>query len=185
MLAKERDLDAYVRLGAELGGRLVAWGRVDDALAVWRDVLASCAGRDVPSLGEHADQFARSLAAAKRYADAAVVAARAVEAARQRADAEPFWLMADYLAFYLEHAGRLEQAMGLWRDAIDAGSNLPRTFDRLSLALDRAGSPGAAAEVCEKGLARFPPEARRYKLVQQIERRAERCRAKVRLANDQ
>jgi hypothetical protein len=39
--------------------------------------------------------------------------------------------------------------------------------------------------VCETGLARFPDEARRYKLVQQIERRAQRCRAKARLACDQ
>jgi hypothetical protein len=72
----------------------------------------------------------------------------------------------------------------VWREAIDGGSNIPRTFDRLSLALDRAGNPGAAAEVCAIGLARFPDEARRYKLVQQIEKRAERCRAKVRLASD-
>jgi hypothetical protein len=92
--------------------------------------------------------------------------------------------MADHLASYLEHAGRLEQAMGLWREAIDGGSNVPRTFDRLSLALDRAGNPGAAAEVCETGLTRFPHEARRDKLVQQIEKRAQRCRAKARLASD-
>jgi hypothetical protein len=73
--------------------------------------------------------------------------------------------------------------MGVWREAIDGGSNIPRTFDRLSLALDRAGNPGAAAEVCETGLERFPNQARRYKLVQQIEKRAQRCRAKVRLAS--
>ncbi len=90
--------------------------------------------------------------------------------------------MADHLAGYLERAGRLEQATGLWRETISAGSNLPRTFDRLSLALDRAGNPSAAVEVCELGLARFSREVRRYKYVQQIEKRAERCRAKAHLA---
>jgi hypothetical protein len=59
--------------------------------------------------------------------------------------------MADHLATYLEHAGRLEQAIGLWRGAIDGGSNVPRTFDRLSLALDRAGNSGAAAECARRG----------------------------------
>lgn len=185
LLAGERDLTAYVRLGAEFGGRLVAWGRGDDALAVWHDVVAGCAGRDVPSLADETDRFAETLAAAKRYADAAAVAEPAFEAARQQARPESFWRMADHLAFYLERAGRLEQAMGLWRQAIDAGSNLPRTFDRLSLALDRAGNPGDAAEVCELGLARFSHEVRRYKLVEQIQKRAQRCRAKARLANDQ
>jgi tetratricopeptide (TPR) repeat protein len=184
LLAGERDLAPYVRLGAELGGRLVAWGRVDDALAVWHEVVPGCAGRDVPSLVDETDRFAEALAAAKRYADAAVVAEPAFEAARQQARPELLWRMADHLAFYLERAGRLEQAMGLWREAIDGGSNVPRTFDRLSLALDRAGNPDAAAEVCETGLARFSHEARRYKLIQQIENRAERCRAKARVASD-
>jgi DNA polymerase III epsilon subunit-like protein len=184
LLAGERDLAAYARLGAEFGGRLVAWGRADDALAVWNDVIAGCASREVPSLTDEADRFAEALATAKRYADAASVAAPAVEALRRQAEPERFWHIADHLAFYLERAGRVEQAIDLWREALDTGSNLPRTFDRLSLALDRAGDPAAAAEVCEIGLARFPREARRYKLVQQIEKRAERCRAKVRLASD-
>jgi tetratricopeptide (TPR) repeat protein len=184
LLAGERDLAPYVRLGAELGSRLVARGRVDDALAVWHQVVAGCAGRDVPSLVDETDRFAEALAAAKRYADAAVVAEPAFEAARQQGRPEPLWRMADHLAFDLERAGRLEQAMGLWREAIDGGSNVPRTFDRLSLALDRAGNPDAAADVCETGLARFSHEARRYKLVQQIEKRAERCRAKARVASD-
>jgi tetratricopeptide (TPR) repeat protein len=156
LLAGERDLAPYVRLGAELGGRLVAWGRVEDALAVWHEVVAGCAGRDVPNLVDQTDRFAEALAAAKRYADAAVVAEPAFQAARQQARPEPLWRIADHLASHLERAGRLEQAMGLWREAIDGGSNVPRTFDRLSLALDRAGNPGAAAEVCETGLARSP-----------------------------
>ena len=184
LLAGERDLAPYVRLGAELGGRLVAWGRVDDALSVWHQVVAGCAGRDVPSLVDETDRFAEALAATKRYADAAVAAEPAFEAARHQAHPEPLWRIADHLASYLERTGRLEQAMALWREAIDGGSTVLRTFDRLSLALDRAGNPGAAAEVCETGLARFPEQARRYKLVQQIEKRAERCRAKVRLASD-
>jgi pentatricopeptide repeat protein len=63
LLARERDPASYVRLGAELGGRLVAWGRVDDALAIWHEMEA--------------------LGAAKRYADAAEVAEPAFEAARR------------------------------------------------------------------------------------------------------
>ena len=141
LLAEERDLAAYVRLGAEFASRLVAWQRVEDALAVWDDVVAGCAGRDVLSLADQTDRFAETLAAAKRYADAALVAEPAVEAARQQGRPEFFWQIADHLASYLERTGRLEKAICLWREAIDEGSNVPRTFDRLSLALDRAGQP--------------------------------------------
>src|SRR6266704_3990782 len=88
LLAGERNLTAYARPGAEFGSRLVAWGRSDDALAVWRDVVAGCTGRDVPSLADETDRFAEALAAAKRYADAAAVAEPAVEAARQQAQPE-------------------------------------------------------------------------------------------------
>jgi tetratricopeptide (TPR) repeat protein len=179
LLAGERDLAAYVRLGARFGGRLLAWGRAEDALAVWDSVVAGCERRDVPSLADETDRFAEMLAAAKRYADAAAVAEPACQAARQQGRPELFWRIADHLSFYLERVGRLEQAIGLWHEAIDAGSNLPRTFDRLSLALDRADHPSAAAQVCEIGLARFSSEARRSRIVQQIEKRAERCRAKA------
>jgi tetratricopeptide (TPR) repeat protein len=179
LLALERDLTAYVRLGREFGQRLVAWGRTDDALAVWRDVVVNCAGRDVPSLTEETNYFAEALAAAKRYMEASVIAAPAVEAARQQGRPELFWQVADHLASYLERTGRLEEAMRLWREAIDAGSDIPTTFDRLSLALERAGSPDAAATVCETGLSRFSRAVRRFKYAQQLERRAERCRAKI------
>jgi DNA polymerase III epsilon subunit family exonuclease len=184
LLAAERDLAVYVRLGAQFGGRLVAWGRVDDGLAVWDEVVAGSAGRDVPNLAEQTDRFAETLAAAKRYADAATVAKPAVEAARQQGRPELFWRIADHFTSYLERTGRLEEAIALWHEAINIGSNIPRTFDRLSLALDRAGNPQAAAQVCELGLARFSNEARRTRLVQQIEKRGERCRAKGRLVKN-
>jgi hypothetical protein len=83
LLARERDPASYVRLGAELGGRLVAWGRVDDALAIWHEMVAGCAGRDEPGLVDETDRFAEALGAAKRYADAAEVAEPAFEAARR------------------------------------------------------------------------------------------------------
>jgi tetratricopeptide (TPR) repeat protein len=179
LLAGERDLAAYVRLGAQFAGRLVAWRRAPEALAVWDEVVARCAGRDVPTLTEDTDRFAEALAAVKQYADAAMVARPAVEAARQQGRPEHFWRIADHFSAYLERIGRLEEAIGLWHEAVNTGSNIPRTFDRLSLALDRAGNPKAAAEVCEMGLARFTNDARRTRLVQQIEKRGQRCRAKA------
>ena len=182
-LAEERNLAPYVRLGSELGRRLVAWGRGDAAISLWRDVVAGCVGRDVPNLVEETDRFAEALAGAKRYLDASVVAAPAVETARQQARLELFWHVADHLASYLERTGQLDQAVRLWREAIEAGSDIPNSFDRLSLALERAGNPSAAVQVCEIGLARFSRVVRRYKYIQQIERRAERCRVKARTAN--
>jgi tetratricopeptide (TPR) repeat protein len=179
LLAGERDLTAFVRLGAQFGGRLVAWGRAQDALVLWDGVVADCAGRDVSNLADQTDRFAEMLAAAKHYADAACVAEPAVEAARRQGRPELFWRIADHFAFYLERTGRLKEAMGLWHEAISVGSDVPRTFDRLSLAFDRAGDPEAAAEVCETGMERFLAEGRRNKLVEQIEKRGQRCRAKA------
>jgi tetratricopeptide (TPR) repeat protein len=146
-------------------------------------VVARCAGRDVPNLVEETDRFAETLAAAKRYAHAAMVAEPAVATARQVGRPDLFWRIADHLSYYLERTGRLEEAMGLWREAIDAGSNIPRIFDRLSLALDRAGNPRAAARVCDVGMERFSNEARRTRLVQQIAKRGQRCHANGRLMN--
>jgi DNA polymerase III epsilon subunit-like protein len=182
LLAAQRDLAPYVRLGSELGWRLVVWGRGDAAVAIWQDVVAGCAGRDVPNLVEETDRFAEALATAKHYLDASIVVAPAVETVRQQAQPELFWRVADHFASYLERTGRLDQAVSLWWEAIEAGSDIPNTFDRLSLALERAGNPSAAVQVCEIGLARFSHVVRRYKYAQQIERRAERCRAKVRTA---
>jgi DNA polymerase III epsilon subunit-like protein len=174
LLAAERDLAAYVGLGAQFGGRLVAWGRAGDALALWDDVVAGCADR-----AHDTDRLAETLAAAKHYADAVRVAGPALEAARRQGRPELFWRIADHFAFYLERTGRLEEAMALWQESIDAGSAVPRTFDRLSLALDRAGNPTAAAELCEIGMERFLIEGRRNKLVEQIAKRGQRCRAKA------
>jgi hypothetical protein len=123
----------------------------------------------VPSLADQADRFAETLAAAKCYTDATVVAEPAVEAARQQGQLELFWRAADHLASYLERTGRLDQAMSLWHEALDAGSTIPRTFDRPSLALDRAGHPSAAVQVCDIGLARFSDETRRSNLALRIE----------------
>jgi DNA polymerase-3 subunit epsilon len=61
LLAGERDLAAYVSLGAQFGDRLMAWGRAEDALALWADVVAGCAGRDVSNLADQTDRFAETL----------------------------------------------------------------------------------------------------------------------------
>jgi DNA polymerase III epsilon subunit-like protein len=112
LLAAERDLAAYVRLGAQFGGRLVAWGRAEDALALWDDVVAGCADRDVPDLADQTDRFAETLAAAKHYADAVSVARPAVEAARRQGHPELFWRISDHVGFYLEHVGRIARRHG-------------------------------------------------------------------------
>lgn len=179
ILEMERDHTAYVGLGFEFGQRLVERGRYKHAVSAWLDIVDRCAGQDVPTFIDNADRLAVALATAKRYEEASVVGATATDAARQQAWPGLFWQTADHLGYYLERAGRLEEAIDLWREAIDAGSDRPNTFDRLSLALERGGQPGAAMQVCETGLARFPREMRRFKYVEQIARRAERCRAKT------
>lgn len=91
---------------------------------------------------------------------------------------------AAWAPFHLDFdAGEEENPELVEGRAIDAGSNIPRTFDRLSLALDRVGHPSAAVQVCEIGLARFSNEARRSRIVQQIEKRGERCRTKADLVD--
>jgi hypothetical protein len=87
--AGEGDLAPLRHPGRGTGWSAGGMGRVDDALGVWHDVAADCAGRDMPSLVNEADRFAKALAVGKRYADTALVAEPAFEAARRQAHPEP------------------------------------------------------------------------------------------------
>jgi tetratricopeptide (TPR) repeat protein len=179
LLAAERTLDSYAQAASTFAQRLTEWGRADEALAVWAEATAHCASRDVPGLPEQADRFAAALAHAKRFADACAVAEPAVAWARQQADPAQLWKLGDDYGFWLERAGRLNEAVTLWRELVDAGSDVLRTFDRLSLALDRAGDPAAAAQVVQTGLGRFNRHVRASTSVQRLEQRGIRCQAKA------
>jgi hypothetical protein len=155
LLAAERVLDGYVQAASRFVQELLEWSRPDEVLWVWTQVTGRCAGRDVPGLAEQAGRVAKALAHAKRFADACTVIAPAVAWARQQANPELLWQLGDDLGFWLERVGRPDEALVLWRELVDAGSDVLRTYDRLSLALDRAGDPAAAARVVRTGLGRF------------------------------
>jgi tetratricopeptide (TPR) repeat protein len=179
LLAKESNLAAYVYVGFEFSQRLVSWSRPDEALTVWRSIITHATDHETAALAENSDRLARTFAAAKCYEEAITVATFAVEMARRQARPEIFWQAADSLGTCLERIGRLEEAKQYWFQAIDRGSDVANTFDRLSLALERAADYVTAAHICQTGWNRFSREVRRFKYAEKIQQRGEKCRKKL------
>lgn len=180
LLAQESNPAAYAELAFKFSQRLVSWSRPDDALTVWHSIIARAADHECAGLAKNSDRLARTFAAVKRYGEAITIARSAVEMARRLTRPEIFWWASDSLGSCLERVGRLEEAKQYWFQAVDAGSDITNTFDRLSLALERAADYSTAAHICQIGWGRFSKEVRRYKYAEKIQQRGERCRAKLR-----
>lgn len=174
LLAQESNPAAYAELGFEFSQRLVSWSRPNDALTMWRSIITRATDHEA-ELAENSDRLAQAFAAAKRYEEAITVANVAVQMARHQARPETFWRAADSLGTCLERVGRLEEAKQYWLQAIDAGSDIANTFDRLSLALERAADYATAAHICQTGWDRFSKEVRRFKYAEKIKQRGEKC----------
>ncbi|MET9225830.1 3'-5' exonuclease [Lentzea sp. NPDC003310] len=177
LLAEEPELSPYARSSARLSRHLVKLRRVDEALAIWKDMLAMTSGRAAPVVASEAHHFARDLAAAKQHADAINILEAATDLALSQQQPDAYSSLSTLLGRYLKTVGRIDDAINRWHNAIRSGCTDSDTFERLSHTLEQSGSHAQAADVCEIAWSRFTPEIRQYSYAKKIQQRGMRCRA--------
>jgi tetratricopeptide (TPR) repeat protein len=105
---------------------------------------------------------------------------RVLDQAHDEGNTTASWLAVGSLGRTLERAGRVEEALPLWQEALAAGSDDPVTADRLSLYLERQRRHGEAISVIEAALPRL--EALGWvdlRAVDVLRRRLLRCRDRL------
>ncbi len=106
---------------------------------------------------------------------AEAVAQWAVERAASDGDKEGRWAAVGDLGRILERAGRLDEAVKVWRDAFDEGSRDPDTAGRLSMQLERAKDYAAGTAVIREALSRGLPA----NVEESLRKRLARCEGKT------
>ena len=152
IVSDRRDLDAFKR-GIELMAVAVKC-RVEPEI-----VLAHARRAD----REGASAFAEAIA---RWV---------VERAASDGDKDGRWAAVGDLGRILERAGRLDEAVNMWRDAFDEGSRDPDTAGRLSMHLERAKDYAAATAVIREALSRGLPAS----VEESLRKRLARCESKT------
>jgi outer membrane protein assembly factor BamB/Flp pilus assembly protein TadD len=152
IVSDRRDLDAFKR-GIELMAVAVKC-RVDPEIVL-----------------THARRADREGASAFAQAIAQWVAERAAS----DGDKEGRWAAIGDLGRILERAGRLDEAVNMWRDAFDDGSRDPDTAGRLSMHLERAKDYAAATAVIREAQSRGLPASAE----ESLRKRLARCESKT------
>ena len=98
-----------------------------------------------------------------------------VERATSDGDNEGRWAAVGDLGRILERAGRLDEAMNVWRSAFDDGSRDPHTAGRLSMQLERAKDYTAATALIREALNRGLPASAE----ESLRKRLARCESKI------
>ena len=179
--------------------------RKTDIPAIWSDYIQLVADRhEVKPFKQSIEQMAASvkyrvepnfILAHARRADrdgatnfAEAVAGWVVERATREGDKEGRWVALGELGRIREHAGRLDEAVKLWRDAFDEGSRDADTAGRLSMHLERAKDYAGAKEVIHEALGRGLPasveESLRKRLIRCEEKTADARATKTRKGAD-
>jgi tetratricopeptide (TPR) repeat protein len=112
-------------------------------------------------------------AGASAFAEA--VARWVVDTAVGDGDKNGRWAAVGDLGHILERAGRLDEAVTLWRDAFDEGSRDPDTAGRLSMQLERTKDYAAAMAVIREALTRGLPAS----VEESLRKRLARCESKT------
>lgn len=152
ILSDRRDLDA-LKHGIELKASAVKY-RVEPEFVL---MLARRADR------EGASSFAEAIA---RWV---------IETTARDGDKEGRWAAVGDLGCILERAGRLDEALNVWRDAFDEGSRDPHTAGRLSMNLERGKNYVAAIAVIREALNRGLPA----NVEESLRKRLVRCESKA------
>jgi Flp pilus assembly protein TadD len=98
-----------------------------------------------------------------------------VERATRDEDKEGRWAAVGDLGSILERAGRLDEAMSVWRNAFDEGSRDPDTAGRLSMHLERAKEYKTATVLIREALSRGLPASAE----ESLRKRLARCESKI------
>lgn len=166
--------------------------RKTDIPAIWSDYLRIVADRrDVELFKRVVDHMAASvkyrvepeflLTHARRTdregapAFAEAIAHWVVVRATGEADREGRWAAIGDLGYILERAGRVDEAVKLWRDAFDEGSSDPNTASRLSMYLARVRDYAGARVVIREALSRGLPAS----VDESLRKRLARCEDKL------
>jgi outer membrane protein assembly factor BamB/tetratricopeptide (TPR) repeat protein len=152
ILSDRRDLDAFKR-GIELMAVAVKH-RVDPEFVL-----------------THARRADREGASAFAEAIAQWVAERATS----DGDQEGRWAAIGDLGHIIERAGRLDEAVKVWREAFDEGSRDPNTAGRLSMHLERAKDYATTMLVIRQALIRGLPASAE----ESLRKRLVRCESKA------
>lgn len=179
LLATEPDSTPYVRAASQLAQVLATCRRTDDAMQTWNAMVAATAGLRLPVLADETYHLARALARTRHYDEALTILTPTIETARVQQRPTDFWRLADLAGAYLKATGHLTDAINLWYEAIDSGTTIADTFERLSHTLEQQGAHEAAVEVCETAWSRFTPDTRRSQYAEKIHQRGIRCRAQI------
>ena len=169
-----------------------AIARHSDIPAIWSDYLRIVSdGRDIESFKRGIELMAGAVKSRvepefvlthARRADregasafAEAIARWVVERAASDGDKDGRWAAVGDLGRILERAGRLDEAMDVWRDAFDEGSRDPDTAGRLSMHLERAKDYVAAIAVIREALSRGLPAS----VEESLRKRLARCESKT------
>jgi tetratricopeptide (TPR) repeat protein len=146
ILVDRRDLDAIMDVANTIPPRVVPQDRV----ASW--LLTSAKRRDADL------DFSERLCQ------------RAREYALSIGDRSGEWQIIGQLGQIMEKSGRVDEAIGEWQKAFDAGSDDPTTAVRLSMALDKAKRYEDAARVIQSALKRGLPASSEENLKKRLAR---------------
>jgi len=110
---------------------------------------------------------------ASAFAEA--IAQWVAERAASDGDKEGRWAAIGDLGHIMERAGRLDEAVNVWREAFDDGSRDPDTAGRLAMHLERAKDYAAAMLVIREALTRALPAS----VEESLRKRLVRCESKI------
>jgi tetratricopeptide (TPR) repeat protein len=173
-------LEEAIRLGTDIPA---IWNDYLEILTRRRDLAGLFAAVDsmVASVRfpvDKTDTVLRYAKQAERSDDpsfAESVARRALEEATARGDEAGRWPTAGVLGQILDRADRVQEAVVLWAEAFEEGSNDPITASRLSMHLERSKDYKAAARIIRVALGRGLPA----NVEEQLRKRLARCEVKV------
>lgn len=157
VMARRQDIDGLFDTALRSAP---AMGGTNDAAEVpWEELLA------------HARRADRSGASSFALA----VARRVVDSTARAGVTAACWAAIGDLGEILERSGELDEALRLWKDAFEDGSNDPTIANRLSMHLERRKDYAGAIAVIEEALRRKMTA----NVEEQLRKRLERCQARI------
>jgi tetratricopeptide (TPR) repeat protein len=146
------------------------------ALSKYADLMAERLERERPKLREYLlVNCGREAYQEGRIEFAQTLFRMEMTDAAQRRDKERKWAAAGALGELLESKGQIEEAVRIWSDVFQEGSNEPDTSNRLTMYFERSKQYEKAVEYIRSALTRGLPA----KSEEQLRKRLSRCEYKI------